>query len=61
MGFLRWGWPRRYIIKLSCWLWPRKNTPEWLLDFLYPDACVLTFPSSNAKPTEAEPHAGGKA
>jgi hypothetical protein len=43
IGWLRYGWPRRRIIKLTGILWPHHNAPEWLLNFLYPGDCGVTF------------------
>lgn len=43
MNWLRYGWPRRRIIVISGFIWRKHNTPEWLLNFLYPDDCSVTF------------------
>lgn len=49
LNWLRYGWRRRYVLKLICRIWP-DGRPEWILKWLYPDDCVITFPrSANAQ------------
>lgn len=38
MDLLRYGWPRKYLVKLAGW-WPNDR----LLDFLYPSNATLRF------------------
>lgn len=45
--WLRWGWPRRYIVRAAAWWWPR-DPPAWVLDWLYPDDCVISFGGEDA-------------
>ena len=40
--WLRWGWPRRRLLKLSVLIWPN-DSPQWLLDWFYPDDAEVTF------------------
>jgi len=43
MNWLRYGWPRKWIIRISGGIWGKSNTPGWLLTFLYPDDLRITF------------------
>lgn len=42
-NWLRYGWRRRYVVRLVSCIWKKGNTPEWVLNFLYPDDCTVTF------------------
>ena len=44
--WLRYGWPRRDIIRLTGWFPVNSWARNKLLDFLYPSDCVITFPAS---------------
>ena len=40
--FLRYGWPRWFLLRIHSRL-PTSSMNDALLDFLYPDTCVVDF------------------
>lgn len=40
--FIRYGWPRWYLLRIHGWL-PTEKMNDALLDFLYPDDMTIGF------------------